>query len=418
MLLLPQRYNLMNKKAPNIYIFNATSEMAISNGTVSFMPNKILTRFEQDLDVLPICYAHSNDVILVNQMPDKQFLELLKKVGFKVPRFKLFAQALSDQDFLKEKKAHLRPWGWSPRIHHQLAPFKNQCSQSYLDQPNAYWKPEHKELYSRKLALECLKYIINNTSSNKYISKTLLPVICTQQSEVEALQQKWQQIVIKSPWSSSGRGLQVLRKAFINKSVEQALNSTLKSQTYVMVEALLNKQLDFSVQFYSDGKGKLNFLGFGFFNTNDNGQYQANYIGYTPELFNQSLSKTEQECLVKAICTALKTHKIADDYCGYLGIDCMLFLDEKGEMKIQPCLEINLRYNMGTIAIKLTPYIHSESKGTYNIYANAKSDFASFSKKMTQEHPFQMKEGKWFKGFLPLTSPNQDKLFGAYIYLE
>ena len=408
----------MNKKVPNIYIFNATCEMAISNGTVSFMPNRILTRFEQDLDVLPICYAESEDVILVNQIPDAKFLESLQDVGISIPRFKLFPQALNNQAFLKEEKAYLKPWGWSPRIHHQLAPFKSQCSQAYLDQPNANWKTEHKELYSRKLALECLEYITSNSPSNKYISRDIFPVICTKQSEVEELQNKWQQVVIKSPWSSSGRGLQVLRKAFINKSVEQALGGVLKSQGYVMVEALVDKQLDFSVQFHSDGKGNLEFLGFGFFDTNDNGQYQANYIGYTPNLFNQSLSKEEQELLVTEIEKALKEYNITDEYCGYLGVDCMLFLDTKGEMKVQPCLEINLRYNMGTIAIKLNPYIHSESKGTFNIYADAKSDFVSFNKKMAQEHPFEMKDGKWFKGYLPLTSPNQDKLFGAYLFLD
>lgn len=408
----------MNKKAPNIYIFNATSEMAISNGTVSFMPNRILTRFEQDLDLLPICYADSDDVILVNQIPDTKFLESLHNVGIDTPRFELFPQALTKQAFLKEEKSHLRPWGWSPRIHHQLAPFKSQCSQSYTNQPNANWKIEHKELYSRKLALECLEHITNNSPSDKYISKDIFPVICTKQSQVEELQQKWQQIVIKSPWSSSGRGLQVLRKAFINKSVEQALGGVLKSQGYVMVEALVNKQLDFSVQFFSNGKGQLEFLGFGFFDTNDNGQYQANFIGYTPKLFNQSLSKEDQENLVIEINAALKEHRIANDYCGYLGVDCMLFLDTKGQMKVQPCLEINLRYNMGTIAIKLNPYIHRESKGTFNIYADAKSDFVSFSEEMTQKHPFEIKDGKWFKGYLPLTSPNQDKLFGAYVFLE
>jgi len=408
----------MNKKVPNIYIFNATCEMAISNGTVSFMPNRILTRFEQDLDILPICYAESGDVILVNQIPDTKFLESLQDVGISIPRFELFPQTLTDKAFLKEEKASLKPWGWSPRIHHQLAPFKSQCSQAYLDQPNAYWKTEHKGLYSRKLALECLDHITSNSPSNKYIPRDIFPVICTKQSEVEELQNKWQQVVIKSPWSSSGRGLQVLRKAFINKSVEQALGGVLKSQGYLMVEALVDKQLDFSVQFHSDGKGKLEFLGFGFFDTNDNGQYQANYIGYTPNLFNQSLGNEEQELLVTDIEKALKKHNIANEYCGYLGIDCMLFLDTEGEMKVQPCLEINLRYNMGTIAIKLNPYIHSKSKGTFNIYADPKSDFVSFSKKMTQEHPFEMKDGKWFKGYLPLTSPNQDKLFGAYIFLD
>lgn len=408
----------MTSKAPNLYIFNATSEMAISNGTVSFMPNKILTRFEQDLDVLPICYASSDDVILVNQIPDNEFLESLNRAGINIPRFKLFPQTLTDQSFLKESKSHLRPWGWSPRIHHQLAPFKSQCCQSFINQPNATWKAEHKELYSRKLALECLEHITNNSASDKYISRDIFPVICTKQSEVAALQQKWQQIVIKSPWSSSGRGLQVLRKAFINKSVEQALGGVLKSQGYVMVEALVNKQLDFSVQFYSDGKGQLDFLDFGFFDTNDNGQYQANYIGYTPKLFKQSLSKKDQENLVKDIEAAIREYNIADEYCGYLGVDCMLFLNKEGQLKVQPCLEINLRYNMGTIAIKLNPYIHPDSRGTFNIYADAKSDFVSFNHEMAKKHPFEMKNGKWFKGYLPLTSPNQDKLFGAYIFLE
>ena len=408
----------MTKKAPNIYIFNATNEMAIANGTVSFMPNRILTRFEQDLDILPICYAESEDVILVHQLPDAKFLESLQNVGLKIPRFELFPQALTNRLFLKEEKSELKPWGWSPRIHHQLASFKSQCSQAYIDQPNAYWETKHKELYSRKLALKCLENIIHNSSSDKYISRDIFPVICTKQSEVEELQQKWQQIVIKSPWSSSGRGLQVLRKAFINKSVKQALGGVFKSQGYAMVEALVNKQLDFSVQFQSDGRGNLKFLGFGFFNTNDNGQYQANYIGYTPKLFSQFLCNKEQELLIKDVKTALKKHSIADQYCGYLGVDCMLFLDSEGIMKVQPCLEINLRYNMGTIAIKLNPYIHPKSKGTFNIYADPKSDFVSFNKTMVQEHPFEMKDEKWFKGYLPLTSPNQNKLFGAYIFLE
>ncbi|MGZ2371567.1 hypothetical protein ACXR6G_17440 [Ancylomarina sp. YFZ004] len=408
----------MSNKAPHLYIFNATSEMAISNGTVSFMPNRILTRFEQDLDMLPMYYAESKDVVLVHQHPDSQFLKSLEKVGVSIPRFVLFPQALTDRSFLKEKKARLQPWGWSPRIHHQLAPFKSQCHQDYLDQPNAYWQTEHKDLYSRKVALSCLEHITKNAPSDKYISKDLFPVVCTKQSEVEVLQQKWQQIVIKSPWSSSGRGLQILRKAFINKSVEQALGGVLKSQGYVMVEALVNKQLDFSVQFFADGKGNLEFLGFAFFDTNENGQYQANYLGYTPEIFEKALSNTEQEQLVGSVSEALKANQVPQEYYGYLGIDCILFLDTEGKSKIQPCLEINLRYNMGTVALKLNPYIHPESKGTFNIYADPKSDFVSFNKKMSQEHPFETKNGKWYKGYLPLTSPNQEKLFGAYLFLD
>ena len=34
-------------------------------------------------------------------------------------------------------------------------------------------------------------------------------------------------------------------------------------------------------------------------------------------------------------------------YVGYLGVDMMIYEDESGEFGVQPCVEINLRYNMG-----------------------------------------------------------------------
>ena len=73
---------------------------------------------------------------------------------------------------------------------------------------------------------------------------------------------------------------------------------------------------------------------------------------------------------------------------------------------------------MSVIASHLCQYLHPDAKGSYNIFAESKSDFISFNKRMIQEHPFEMKDGKWYKGYLPLTSPNQDKLFGAYIFLD
>lgn len=408
----------MSSKAPQIYIFNATCEMAISNGTVSFMPNKILTRFEQDLDLLPMYYAEPDDVVMVHKLPDTQFLDFIENKGISLPRFELFPQALSNQSFLKEKKAGLQPWGWSPRIHHQLAPFKSQCHQSFLDQPNAFWQPKHKKLYSREMALNCLQYFLKNSPSEHYISTDLIPQICTQLSEVVALQNKWKQIIIKSPWSASGRGLQVLRKAFMNKSVEQALGSVFKSQGYVMVEALVDKQFDFSVQFYADGKGELNFKGFGFFETNDNGQYQSNLLSFIPKKLQQVLNPDCQKELISGLKEALVAYNLPQEYCGYLGIDCMLFLDSNGEAKIQPCLEINLRYNMGLLALFLEQNLHPDAKGSFSIFAEPRSNFMSFHQKMIKEHTFEMKDGKWYKGYLPLTSPNQNKQFGAYILLK
>ena len=38
---------MTEKKLPNIYIYNPTCEIAIANGTLSFFPNKTLSKFEK-----------------------------------------------------------------------------------------------------------------------------------------------------------------------------------------------------------------------------------------------------------------------------------------------------------------------------------------------------------------------------------
>jgi len=409
---------MKSTSAPRIFIYNPTCEIAIANGSLSFMPNKTLSKFESDLDVLPMYFTDKNDVLLVRQLPDQKFLDLLLNAGVSLPKFKLLESALQDQDFLRQPKQSLQAWGWSPRIHHIFKPLKQSCSPDFLNQPNAYWKTEHRNLYGRKTALEVLKSFLNKTQNHNYVDQSKIARICTSVSEIEELIREWKQLVIKAPLSSSGRGLQVLRQSHLNDSITQWINGTLKFQGYVTVEALLNKQFDFSLQFYCDGKGNLEYLGPGFFETNSNGQYEGNILGSMPEALQFYLSGSQMAELSSGVSEAITESEISTNYCGYLGIDCMLFTDNLGNMNIQPCVEINMRYNMGTLAIFLDKYLHQDSKGSFKMLFKPKSSFDIFHKEMTKKYPFEMKNGKWSKGYLPLVSPFQNKSFGAYILLE
>lgn len=107
---------------PKIFIYNPTCEIAIANGTASYMPNKTLSRFEKDLDVLPMHFADEKDVVLVNQLPDQEFIKLMKEAGISLPEFKPFESSIQDKEFVKSAKESLEPWGWSPRIHHIFKP--------------------------------------------------------------------------------------------------------------------------------------------------------------------------------------------------------------------------------------------------------------------------------------------------------
>jgi hypothetical protein len=409
---------MSNKILPKIFVYNPTCEIAIANGTVSYMPNKMLARFEKDLDVLPMYFAKSKDVVLVNELPDQEFKSVLGKAGIDLPEFKLFDQSLQDQEFIKSAKESLEPWGWSPRIHHIFRHLKSSCQLQFKNQANFNWEHYHKDIYSRKKALEVLKLFLYKTNSSTYISKEQIAKVCTSVSEIENLISLWKQIVIKAPWSSSGRGLQVLRQSCLNQSIVQWINGTLDIQGYVMVEPLLDKKHDFSLQYKIDNKGEIDFIGNGFFLTNSNGQYDCNILGGMPNEIKALIPDSTMSELVDGIKNALIMSGISQHYCGYLGIDCMLFLDRDGEMKIQACVEINLRYNMGTLALVFDHHLHPDSKGIFKVHFQPKSTFDQFHREMTKKHPFQLKDGKWFKGYLPLVSFNQNKLFGAYILLK
>jgi hypothetical protein len=404
--------------APKIFIYNPTCEMAIANGTVSFMPNKTLTKFKQNLDVLPLFFADKNDTVLVHQLPDQEFIKLLENAGVSVPNFKQLTLALTDSAFIQMPKDSLHPWGWSPRIHHILKPFKESCSKRFLDQPNAFWKEGHRDLYSRKKALELVKEAINRCESSLFIDIEETAQICTSVPELEKLMHQWKQIVIKAPFSSAGRGLQILRHTTLNESIIQSINSIIASQRYVMVEPFLNKQFDFSLQYYCNGKGEMNYLGLGFFETDSKGQYLSNYLGGIPAEMEASLTKSRIHELQTCMTEVLSSSDIASNYTGYFGVDCMLVLDRDEKLRIHPCLEINLRYNMSTLALFLNKNIHTGTKGNFRIFNQYKASFDQFHLEMTEKHPLEIQDGKWRSGYLPLVSPFQNKTFGAYILLE
>ena len=402
---------------PKVFIYNPTCEMAIANGTVSFMPNKLLTQFEKDLDVLPMYFANEQDIVLVHQQPDFNFISSLQKLGVKIPKFEVLQPALNDTAFVSKPKQSLEPWGWSPRVHHILRKLKANCSSDFQQQPNANWKIEHRDLYSRKKALEVLNSFINNHDS-KYISGDFAAKACKSVSEIEKLLNQWKQIVIKAPWSSSGRGLQVLRQSCLNNSIVQWINGTLDLQQYVMVEPLLDKLYDFSLQYHIAENQEIRFLGNGFFETNTNGQYDSNILGGMPNELGNYLTPDLLHELSNGIKNAIIESDLPRHYCGYLGVDCMVYEDKHFGIKIHPCVEINLRYNMGTLAIFLNRFVHPDSKGVFKVYFDPKSSFDKFHSNISVKKPLQIKENKWYSGYLPLVSPYQNKTFGAYVILE
>jgi len=377
-----------------------------------------LRRFENELSTLLWILARPEDIVLVDQLPPQQLTNQLESAGFRLPTFIRTEFGLTDPTFLGEEKGFLYPWGWSPAAHKLLSPLKSGCCSEFLNSPVADWRNVHRELYSRSRSLKMLRKILENEISNNLLSINDLPEICTNHEQIIALQQKWGKVVVKSPLSSSGRGLQILRPNEYNQTNKQVITGFFRQQGYVVVEPWHNKVLDLSLQFFSSGNGTIEHRGMTSFSTDHAGRYAGNFIQELPPDLTPELKGFLQQNfpqIKKILHNSLIESNYSTDYYGWLGIDAIIFCGEDGKLKFHPGLEINCRFTMGAIALNLRNQLAEQSTGNFRIMHGNEGGFAQFCEERMVNEPLIIEGGKIVSGFLPVTPTSSESGFGAYI---
>jgi hypothetical protein len=403
----------------NTFLFNPTCEYAIANGSPNWQPNRLLQKMESDLSTLPQFFTGKNDFVLVDKMPSSGFIENLQRASMEIPNFILKNEANCNQQFIQLPKNKLLPWGWSPAAHQFLLPLKQSCSSEFRQSPVFNWKQEHREITSRKFAIDILKQVSISMNADYLLPPELTPKICITQTDFENAIRQWGKIMVKAPWSSSGRGLQPVTKTPVHPKVWEKIMGIVKEQGFAISEPYLNKVLDLAFLFELK-KGKVEFLGISNFCTNKKGQYEGNYINGLPvntekEIveFTNIVEHEIREPLIKAI----ETSKMAVFYEGVFGVDTLIYADETGKLRINPCLEINVRHTMGLLSLQLEKLIQLSKKGMFRIFYQPGVSFYTFNKEMKKKHPLKISEGKIESGFLALTDAVEDTLFGAYLQM-
>jgi hypothetical protein len=407
----------MSKSLPDIYLFNPTCEYAIGNGTDSWQPNKILQKMESDLSAIPLFLAEAKDCILVEKIPSPIFLNSLKELGFELPQFVLKKEALSNQNFTSQSRNRLLPWGWSPAAHKLLSPLKPTCSEGFKNSPVFNWHPEHRDLYSKKFASGILESLLIEYPCEYFIEKEQLSEVCTTQQDFNKLIDKWGKIMVKAPWSSSGRGLQPITKTPVHQKVWDKILGIVKDQGYAITEPYLNKALDLAFQFELK-KGKVSFVGYSNFSTDYKGQYNGNSLNGHPDYIDDDILEFARfipEKIIPPLIQIIESTELAKSYEGFFGADTLIYRDKEGVLKINPCLEINVRQNMGLLSLEFERKIHSEKKGVYRTYYKPGDTFFRFKQEMEKTNPLTILNGKVQKGFFALTEAREDTLFGAYL---
>ena len=394
----------------DLYLFNPDNEISIANGTNGYTPKTNISIMAGDLAFLSAYLAEKDDYVLVTRMPDLDFMKSRKEV------FGLDCQPIIWEKAQLLSFNEIKPWGWSPRVHNLLKDLKSRCNEQFRESVMATWSDERRDLYSRRVAAACLTDMIRAIPG---IGEEVIPCECSTLAEILLLSEK-RNIVVKAPWSSSGKGVLFIPKGQMTGKEEEVLSGFLHKQGYVMVEKRLNRVLDFAMEFEMDRLFHLNFLGYSVFQTSHRGEYEGNRVASRARLEGMiarytgiGLLREIREQLEKVLSTVFH-----GKYAGCLGVDMMIYENESGGFSVQPCVEINLRYNMGIVSIALQRFLQEEVEGVFTIRFSPKpGEIMQSVEKNRDAYPLQVKTGRITAGYINLTPVSRESRFVAELYV-
>jgi len=395
----------------DVYVFHPACELAVANGTHSFQPNKRIQQFAYDLQALPVYLMNPNDFLLVEPNHVSLAREYYKG-KFPVEQILSLEEITQNAGKGKVELNALRPWGWSPVLHKQIEPLKAYFSPGFRNGPVGAWLPAYKPFFSRLFALAILKDLLNTFPKSYFISPEQLPVACKTVDQVKQLLWQWKKIVIKAPFSASGRGIQVVSADQWRPFHEQWGGGIIKRQGLLMVEPCLNGQMDIAFQYHISDNGKIRYLDSTFFKTDASGQYIGNYLGLThnSDKLKKTVGFTQQQLteVAETILLLLNKRGVNRFHRGYLGVDALVYRDKQEIRRLYPVMEVNLRSTMGTVAMALEQkYLRGSETGFMGIHFDPQESFAVFVNRQKKE-----------RGFQSLTPYDESTQFGAWMQVD
>lgn len=328
-----------------LYVFNPDTDLALASGDEYYIPPQSIKKMTEDLAVLPLWYGQEGE------------MHLLKP----------------DDILLVGEFDRVVPWGWNAALIKKLKSLG--LPERLL--PDGERMNRIRQLSHRSLSVSLLKSLL---VSEEYCGSA--SELFSEQDLVSFVKSN-PNTILKAPWSGSGKGLFFCKDKFTDQALLWS-RKVLVGQGSVVGEVLYNKEKDFAMEFYSDGKGQVSFAGYSMFRTDNRGAYAGNllasdeWIEFLLSFYvsSSALYKIKQKLLV------LLSEAVGRCYDGYLGVDMMICrFSGSPEYRIHPCVEVNLRMNMGVVAHKLYDnYLVSGKQGYFSM------DYFFDSKALLKDH--------------------------------
>jgi len=325
-----------------LHVFNPEHDLALAANLSNFTSPHAGRQLRMDIGFLPAIWAAGDDVVLVEDVEAAQR-------DFARVMHRSFDRFVDKRQLARLGITHVEPWGWDLAL------------RSFLIRYGVGAVPAEEEigvirdLSHRKHAIDLLRTLdFEGTTGRSWQADGM--------AAVQQALQDCQRIVVKAPWSSSGRGIRFVEGTILMISQQRWIQNVIDRQGSVVIETYCHKVKDFGMEFESDGEGHVHYLGLSLFHT-QNGAYTGNILASEEEKqekISRYLSMHLLEKVQEKICACLGK-LYCGKYAGPFGVDMMVVRgNDQQHFLLNPCVEINLRRTMGHVALALSKQMPSD----------------------------------------------------------
>lgn len=310
----------MKRFFPILHVFNPWHDEALAAGSPLYCPSLTAQRWAARMERLPFIWAGPDEAVWSADG------RLLTADG-----------SLSPQE---AKFGRICPWGWDPLLRRKLA----KAGVDTASLPDDETLEAIRALSHRRNAAWLLERLLPD--SPVYTGR--MQEVRTK-DEIDRLIDRWGPLVLKAPWSGSGRGVWRLVPGGPDTFRHRA-ERIIRLQGSLMVEPLYDRQQDLGMEFEALAGGTVRYEGMSLFTTTAGGEYTGSLLLPERDLRRQ-IAGIPRETLA-ALAGRLETllaELLQGRYVGPLGVD-MMTVRTCDTLRLHPAVEINLRLTMGHVA--------------------------------------------------------------------
>lgn len=336
----------INAEQMKLHIFNPEHDIALATNVKRFTAPHAARQLRSEMGFLPALWASDGDMVMVDDIKAAEHrLNRLKRYAANVSLVSLNnASSLQLLQHHLDEIESIEPWGWDSGVAEILQ--KAGLPQKLI--------PHTKHLED-----------IRQLSNRCWAASNLLPEV--RRADDLMMGESWyikdfnelslkvsdsECYVMKAPWSSSGRGIRYLTHPDHWLRNQTWARNIIERQGGIMVEPYYNKVKDFGMEFLAHADGSVTYEGLSLFQT-INGAYSGSIIDTEAEkqmILERYVPAQLLETTRNTICEVL-SHNLKNRYQGPLGVDMMIVANTDNQLRLHPCVELNLRRTMGHVAL-------------------------------------------------------------------